>query len=124
MNRSRRRLLSAAVATAAGTAIAMVGARALGQGGETVVRIRTKKFEYLPSEITLKVGVPVVFELTAEDITMGFNLPDFKLRTDVVPDKVVRLPFTPDRIGTFEYYCDVFCGDGHEDMSGKMRVVA
>ena len=124
MIRSRRRILTAALAATAGAAIALVGARALGQAGETVVAIRTKKFEYLPAEVTLKLGVPVVFELTAEDITMGFNLPDFKLRTDVVPGKVTRLPFTPDRIGTFDYYCDVFCGDGHEDMSGKMRVVA
>jgi cytochrome c oxidase subunit 2 len=121
MMRGRRRLLSAAVAVAAGAAI---GARALGQTEETVVRIRVKKFEYLPAEVTLKLGVPVVFELTSEDVTMGFNLPDFKLRADVVPDKVVRLPFTPDRAGTFDFYCDVFCGDGHEDMSGKMRVVA
>ena len=124
MIRSRRRLLTAAVVAAAGSAIALVGARALGQTGETVVRIRTRKFEYLPAEVTLKVGVPVVIELEAEDITMGFNLPDFKLRSDVVPGKLTRLPFTPDRIGTFDYYCDVFCGDGHEDMSGKMRVVA
>ena len=117
----RRRLLSAAVVAAAGAAI---GARALGQDEEKIVRIRAKKFEYLPAEITLKVGVPVVFELTSEDVTMGFNLPDFKLRADIVPEKVTRLPFTPGRTGTFEYYCDVFCGDGHEDMSGKMRVVA
>ena len=117
---ARRRLLSAAVVAAVSAAI---GARALGQAEETIVRIRAKKFEYLPAEITLKVGVPVVFELTSEDVTMGFNLPDFKVRTDIVPEKVTRLPFTPDRTGTFDYYCDVFCGDGHEDMSGKMRVV-
>src|SRR5690242_1938217 len=108
MVRNRRRLLSAAIVAAAG---AVIGARALGQAEETVVRIRTRKFEYLPAEVTLQLGVPVVFELTAEDVTMGFNLPDFKLRTDVVPGKVTRLPFTPDRIGTFDYYCDVFCGD-------------
>ena len=121
MIRSRRRLLSAAIATAAG---AVIGVRALGQSEETVVRIRAKKFEYLPAQVTLKLGVPVVFELTSEDVNMGFNLPDFKLRTDVIPGKVARLPFTPDRVGTFDFYCDIFCGDGHEDMSGTMRVVA
>ena len=117
----RRRVLSGAIAATVGAAI---GARALGQAVENVVRIRTRKFEYLPAEVTLKLGVPVVFELTGEDVTMGFNLPDFKVRADVVPGKVTRLPFTPDRAGTFEFYCDVFCGDGHEDMSGKIRVVA
>jgi cytochrome c oxidase subunit 2 len=118
---SRRRLLTAVVAAVAGAAI---GARALGQAEENIVRIRVRKFEYLPSEVTLKVGVPVVFELTSEDVNMGFNLPDFKLRTDVIPGKVARVPFTPDKVGVFDFYCDIFCGDGHEDMSGKMRVVA
>jgi cytochrome c oxidase subunit II len=117
---ARRRLLSAAVVAAVGAAI---GARALGQAEETIVRIRAKKFVYLPAEVTLKVGVPVVFELTSEDVHMGFNLPDFKVRTDVFPGKVARLPFTPDRTGTFDFYCDVFCGDGHEDMDGKIHVV-
>ena len=121
MIRSRRRLLSAVAVAAAG---AVVGVRALGQAEENVVRIRAKKFEYMPAEVTLKLGVPVVFELTSEDVNMGFNLPDFKLRTDVIPGKVARLPFTPDRTGTFDFYCDIFCGDGHEDMSGKLQVVA
>jgi cytochrome c oxidase subunit 2 len=32
--------------------------------------------------------------------------------------------FTPDRLGEFTYLCDIFCGDGHERMTGLLRVVA
>jgi cytochrome c oxidase subunit II len=55
---------------------------------------------------------------------MGFSLPDFKLRTDIVPGEVARLRLTPDRVGSFEFVCDNFCGEFHEDMSGKIRVTA
>jgi cytochrome c oxidase subunit 2 len=52
----------------------------------------------------------------------GFNLPDFGVRTDVLPGKVTRIRFTPDKTGEFVFFCDVFCGDGHEQMSGVLTV--
>ena len=89
---------------------------------EPVIRITAKKFEYSLRTLTLKKGVPVVIELTALDRVHGFNLPDFGLRTDVPPGKVTRIRFTPDKTGEFVFFCDVFCGDGHEEMSGVLTV--
>jgi cytochrome c oxidase subunit 2 len=45
----------------------------------------------------LKKGEPVVFELVAEDVVTGFNLADFGVRSDVLPGKVMRVRFVPDR---------------------------
>ncbi len=90
---------------------------------DRVIKVTAKKYEYSPLTIELKLGEPVVFELTAEDIFMGFNIPDFKVRSDVVPGKTMRLALTPDRAGTFTFLCDVFCGEGHETMSGRLAVV-
>jgi cytochrome c oxidase subunit 2 len=53
---------------------------------------------------------------------MGFNAPDFNIRSDIVPTKTMRLRLAPDKAGTFAFLCDVFCGDGHETMSGKLIV--
>jgi cytochrome c oxidase subunit 2 len=89
---------------------------------EPVIRITAKRFEYSPRTLTLKKGVPVVLELTALDRVHGFNLPDFGLRTDVLPGKVTRIRFTPNKTGEFVYFCDVFCGEGHEQMSGTLTV--
>jgi cytochrome c oxidase subunit 2 len=66
----------------------------------------------------------VTLELESADVVMGFNAPDFNIRTDIVPGKVSRLRFTPDKSGTFVFLCDIFCGDGHESMNGKLHVVA
>jgi len=92
-------------------------------GTEQVVHITAKRFEYTPSEITLKKGVPVILELTALDRDHGFKVPEFGVRADVKLGEVARVRIVPDHTGRFEFRCDVFCGDGHEDMAGEIVVV-
>jgi cytochrome c oxidase subunit 2 len=88
-----------------------------------IVQIVAKKFSYTPSEVRLKKGEPVILELVSKDRIHGFNLPEFKIRKDVGPKEVTRVMLTPDKVGTFSFRCDVFCGDGHEDMTGTLVVV-
>jgi cytochrome c oxidase subunit 2 len=90
---------------------------------ERTIRITAKRFNYAPGEVTLKKGVPVVLEFTSLDVVMGFNLPDFNVRADILPGTVTRLRLVPDKTGTFVFLCDVFCGVGHEEMNGRVTVV-
>jgi len=89
----------------------------------TVINVSAKKYKFTPSVITLKKNVPVVLHLTSTDRKHGFNVPGLNLRTDINKDKVCELKVTPKQTGTFPFYCDVFCGDGHDDMTGKIIVV-
>ena len=86
------------------------------------VKVTAKKFEFSPSTIRLRRGVPAVLELVALDHVHGFNAPAFGVRADLSPGKAVRLRVVPDKAGTFPFFCDVFCGDGHEDMNGTIVV--
>lgn len=87
-----------------------------------VIHVTAKKFEFTPGEITVKKGEPVVIEIKSEDVKHGFSLPDFKVRASIEPGKTAAVRFTPDKAGRFTFACDVFCGDGHEDMSGTLVV--
>jgi cytochrome c oxidase subunit 2 len=89
---------------------------------EKVVRLTARKFEFSPSEISLKKGEPVVLEIQSADVRHGFSLPDFGVRADLKPGTVSRISFTPTKTGQFTFVCDVFCGSGHEDMSGTISV--
>ena len=80
---------------------------------ERVIKITAKAFEYVPNEITLKKGEPVVLELTSQDLFHGFNISELGLRADLPPGKTARVQLTPDKIGNFEFHCDNFCGTGH-----------
>lgn len=68
-----------------------------------VVKIVAKRFTYTPSVVKLKKGEPVVFELTTADIPMGMNIPDFNVRSDIIPGRTTKLAFTPDKAGTFTF---------------------
>ena len=87
-----------------------------------VIKVSVKKFEYSVREITVKRGTPVVIELTSEDRQHGFSLPAFGVRGDANPGEATRIAFTADKTGSFEYLCDIFCGEGHEDVTGTLIV--
>jgi len=118
VNSQRRRVLVAGVAAVAFAAVA------LAQPKERVIRVTARKWVFLPREIRLKKGAPVVLEFVTADVVMGFNAPDFKVRADIIPGQVARVRLVPDKTGTFVFLCDIFCGDGHEGMSGQIHVAA
>ena len=112
-----------ALAARAALALAVLLTAAAGRGAEPrIVKISAKRFEFTPAEVHLKKGETVVLELTTQDRVHGFNLPAFKIRKDIVPKEVTRVTLTPGEAGTFPFHCDVFCGDGHEDMTGTLVV--
>ena len=107
------------------TALVAVGATAVHVAAappESVVKVVAKRFDYTPNVLQLKKGVPVVIELTTQDVVMGFSAPDFGVRADIVPEKVARVRIVPDKAGTFTFVCDIFCGTGHEEMEGTIVV--
>jgi cytochrome c oxidase subunit 2 len=112
----------------AATCVAVVVLRAVdlrssvSGAGEAVIRIAAKRFEYTPSEITLKKGVPVVLEFTSLDRAHGFLVPQLGLRAEIKPGETTRVRIVPDRTGTFPFHCNVFCGTGHDDMEGEIVV--
>ena len=96
--------------------------RANSRLAENEIHITAKKFDFTPETITLKKGEPVVLVVSSQDRKHGFNLRAFGIRADVEPGKTAQIRFTPDKTGKFTFSCDVFCGEGHEDMTGTVIV--
>ncbi|HYR20706.1 MAG TPA: cupredoxin domain-containing protein [Myxococcales bacterium] len=92
--------------------------------GERVVHMVARRFTYLPDVIELQLGIPVIIELTSADRDHGFSVPDLGIRIDVEPGKTARVRVVPDKLGAFDFHCDVFCGSGHEEMAGRIVVSA
>ena len=122
MKLKKRVLITVALLASALLSGLVAYTRANAVPAEKVIHITAKKFEFSPDSITLKKGEPVVFEISSEDRKHGFNLRAFGVRSDVLPGKVSRVRFTPDKTGKFTFSCDVFCGDGHEEMTGTVVV--
>ena len=88
-----------------------------------MIEITAKKFEFTPSEITLKKGEPVILRLTSADRVHGFMSKPLKFDTDIPVGKTTDVAVTPDTAGDFTVICDHYCGTGHGNMKMKVSVV-
>jgi len=122
INLKKRVLITGTLVASALLSGLVIYTRANAVPAERVIHITAKKFDFSPESITLKKGEPVVLEISSADREHGFNLRAFGVRANVSPGKVSRIRFTPDRAGKFTFTCDVFCGDGHEEMAGTVIV--
>ena len=88
-----------------------------------VIEITAKKFEFTPSEITLKKGEPVILRLSSSDRVHGFMSKPLKIDTDIPSDATKDVAVTPDAAGNYTVICDHYCGTGHGNMKMKVTVV-
>jgi cytochrome c oxidase subunit 2 len=87
------------------------------------IEVTAKRFEFIPSEITLKKGEPVVLVLKSADVAHGLRFKEFRIQTRVNKGQTSELAFTPDKTGNFVGHCAVFCGSGHGQMTLTLHVV-
>ena len=75
------------------------------------------------NEIRVPAGKPVKFILSATDVLHGFYLPDFRVKMDMIPGRVTTLWVQPDRPGSYQIFCTVYCGTGHSNMLARLIVM-
>lgn len=92
-------------------------------GGQRVVEVRAKRFEYTPSIITVKRGETVVLKFISEDVTHGLFIDGYEKQLAVPPGEVGVLGFTADKTGRFTYRCSMTCGRFHAYMVGHLKVL-
>ena len=83
------------------------------------IEIVAKRFDFTPSEITLKKGEPVILALTSKDVQHGLKLDEFNQVVKANKGQTSEVKFTPTETGTFVAQCAVFCGAGH----GSMKLI-
>lgn len=115
-DRRRRLLLFGAAAGAFGMLVPATATQ------PRLVQVRARRFTFEPAAIHVARGEAVILEFTSLDVPMGFNLPEFGLRSDIMPGALSRLPLTANKSGEFPFLCDIFCGSGHETMNGVLIV--
>ncbi|MDF2835350.1 MAG: cytochrome oxidase subunit [Paenibacillus sp.] len=88
-------------------------------GGQTKeITLSATNFAFDPPEIKLNVGDTVKLTLKNTDGNHGVEIPD--LNINLQNDQTVT--FTVDKAGTYDYYCSIQCGSGHDNMTGTITV--
>lgn len=86
------------------------------------IEILCQKSHYTPDTIRLRKGEPVRFILKSVDVTHGFAIDDLGIAREISPGPPTIIDFTPERAGTFPFYCVVRCGREHLKMRGTLLV--
>ncbi len=92
------------------------------QGATKEFDIVAKKWEFSPSTITVSEGDTVILKIESVDVEHGFAIPTFGVSESLSPGKEVTVQFVADQKGTYSFFCNVYCGSGHSDMSGTLIV--
>ncbi|MCL4511087.1 MAG: cytochrome c oxidase subunit II [Bacteroidetes bacterium] len=72
---------------------------------------------YLPQ------GQPIKCLITSLDVIHGFYIPAFREKQDALPDRVRYMMLYPEKLGTYEITCSMYCGLNHALMATRMVVV-
>ncbi len=109
------------VATPGATAFGEPGLRELSPGVYEA-RVLAQAWSFTPKEITVKVGDKVTFYVTTKDVQHGFDLSGTNINFMVLPGQISKLSATFTTAGTYNFYCQEYCGVGHQTMYGTVTV--
>lgn len=76
------------------------------------------------NELVVPVNKPIKLLMSSMDVIHSFFVPNFRVKMDVLPNRYTVTWFKALHTGEFDLYCTEFCGTGHSDMLGKVRVVS
>lgn len=86
------------------------------------------RFEYVElgvdsAELRLPKDRLVRLEIASRDVLHSFWVPEFRVKQDAVPGRVIALTMTATEVGEWNVYCAELCGLGHTVMKAPVRVV-
>ncbi len=81
-------------------------------------------FAFDPPRLTIPVGSTVTFYVTSADVVHGFFVPNTDINMMALPGWVNETTRTFRTPGEYLLICHEYCGIGHQDMFGKIEVVA
>jgi cytochrome c oxidase subunit 2 len=74
-------------------------------------------------ELHVPLGKNVRLLLATEDVIHSFFVPDFRVKTDVVPGRYRTVWFRATKTGRYHLFCTEYCGTSHSKMQGSIVVM-
>jgi cytochrome c oxidase subunit 2 len=74
--------------------------------------------------VEVPVDTPVTFRITSPDIVHGVHVPFTNMSTMVIPGYVSEVTTAFPREGEATFFCNEYCGLGHDYRWSKLKVVS
>lgn len=75
------------------------------------------------NELVVPIDTPVELTMSSTDVIHSFYVPGFRIKMDVLPNRYTITWFEATQEGVYDLFCAEYCGTGHSQMIGKVRVV-
>ncbi len=76
------------------------------------------------NELVIPVNQPIKLLMSSQDVIHSFFIPNFRAKMDVLPNRYSITWFEATSTGTYDLFCTEYCGKGHSEMLGSVRVVS
>lgn len=75
-------------------------------------------------DLILPVDMPVKINLISLDVIHSLFIPEFRIKSDIIPGRKKMMWFLPGRVGEYELYCAEYCGLQHSYMKAKVKILS
>lgn len=76
-----------------------------------------------PNALVVPKGTTIQLDVTSRDVWHNYGIPEFRAKTDAIPNEQTTTWFEADRTGVYRANCFELCGQGHSNMHGDVLVV-
>lgn len=75
------------------------------------------------NELVVPANQPVKLLLSSTDVIHSFFVPEFRVKMDALPNRYTIAWFEATEVGEYNVFCTEYCGKGHSEMLGKVKVL-
>ena len=75
-------------------------------------------------DLVIPVKTPVKINLVSLDVIHSLFIPEFRVKSDMVPGREKSMWFVPETEGEYDLFCAEYCGLRHSFMNAKVKVLS
>lgn len=75
------------------------------------------------TDLVVPQGTPVKVKLISLDVIHSLFIPEFRIKSDIVPGREKLMWFLPEIAGDYDLFCAEYCGLRHSYMRAKVKVL-
>jgi cytochrome c oxidase subunit 2 len=87
-----------------------------------VIHMVMEKWAIVPGHIVVPQGAKVELILVTADVEHGLAVPGLAIHESVQPGRTTVVRFLALKPGVYPMRCSVYCGRGHDDMTGEIVI--
>ncbi len=91
-------------------------------GEEKSFDIIAFQWGFEPQFIEVNKGDHLTLNIATDDVPHGIAIDEYQINEPIMVEENTKLEFVADKSGTFEFYCSIPCGVGHDQQGGFLIV--